>query len=439
MSNHSLSGGSAKPIPAPPHNRAKRPVDPEGKMPAVSSVFMGNESLLVQCAESWLSRGGTIAKVITRNGDIKKWAADKGIPTLTPDTDIASGLADTPYDWLFSVANLDLIPDPVLATAKRGAINFHDGPLPRYAGLNAPVWALLAGETEFGITWHTITPGIDKGDIITQEMFAIAQGDTALTLNTKCYEAAIRGFGRVIDGIMADKLPLTAQDMTARSYFSRDKRPAAAARLDFTLPAETLAAMVRALDHGTYWNPLSLAKIEAAGRVYMVTEAVVEQGHDAAAPGTVLDIRADQIVVATGEDALVLKAMRHSDGRPVEVVTFAQVGDVLPSPDTGDIAALNDLGQKLAPADSFWRARLADMQPARLALADDKPSGEILSQQIPVPEGLSGDTLLAALAGFASRLAESDSCTLAFQSPDIAALTPAGYANTWVPLTLKAG
>ncbi|HGG05707.1 MAG TPA: LLM class flavin-dependent oxidoreductase, partial [Aliiroseovarius sp.] len=90
-------------------------------------------------------------------------------------------------------------------------------------------------------------------------------------------------------------------------------------------------------------------------------------------------------------------------------------------------------------ADSFWRARLADMQPARLALADDKPSGEILSQQIPVPEGLSGDTLLAALAGFASRLAESDSCTLAFQSPDIAALTPAGYANTWVPLTLKAG
>ncbi len=31
-----------------------------------------------------------------------------------------------------------------------GAINFHDGPLPRYAGLNTPAWAIINGEAEHG-------------------------------------------------------------------------------------------------------------------------------------------------------------------------------------------------------------------------------------------------------------------------------------------------
>lgn len=42
------------------------------------------------------------------------------------------------YDWLLSVANLSIIPQPLLDGARRGAVNFHDGPLPRHAGLNAP-------------------------------------------------------------------------------------------------------------------------------------------------------------------------------------------------------------------------------------------------------------------------------------------------------------
>ena len=74
--------------------------------------------------------------------------------------------SDVAFDWLFSIANLEMIPESVLARAKAGAVNFHDGPLPRYAGLNAPVWAILAGETAHGITWHMIEGGIDEGDVL---------------------------------------------------------------------------------------------------------------------------------------------------------------------------------------------------------------------------------------------------------------------------------
>ena len=49
-----------------------------------------------------------------------------------------------------------------LELARQGAVNFHDGPLPAYAGLNAPVWAILNREATHGITWHLIEGGIEE-------------------------------------------------------------------------------------------------------------------------------------------------------------------------------------------------------------------------------------------------------------------------------------
>lgn len=44
--------------------------------------------------------------------------------------------------------------------------NFHSGLLPDYGGLLTPPRAILNGETEYGITAHEISVGIDKGAII---------------------------------------------------------------------------------------------------------------------------------------------------------------------------------------------------------------------------------------------------------------------------------
>ncbi|MGO4841921.1 formyltransferase family protein, partial [Rhizobiaceae sp. 2RAB30] len=94
-------------------------------------------------------------------------------------------LAGIDYDWLFSAANLRMIPDAVWRKARSGAANFHDGPLPRYAGLNAPAWAILEGETSHGVTWHALASGVDEGGIYVKQSFDIAPDETALMLNTK--------------------------------------------------------------------------------------------------------------------------------------------------------------------------------------------------------------------------------------------------------------
>jgi methionyl-tRNA formyltransferase len=77
-----------------------------------------------------------------------------------------------------------------------------------------------------------------------------------------------------------------------------------------------VARMVRALDHSGYRNPLSLPKIDAAGRVLAVTMAEVEPGQ-AAAPGTVLEATPAGLVVACATGAVRLAGLRAMDGSAI--------------------------------------------------------------------------------------------------------------------------
>jgi len=73
-----------------------------------------------------------------------------------------------------------------------------------------------------------------------------------------------------MDKLAMPEPALSAQDLSQRSYFAKNARPDAAGRLDFTKPARAITTLVRALDHGDYWNPLTCPKIESGGRVWLV-------------------------------------------------------------------------------------------------------------------------------------------------------------------------
>jgi glucose/arabinose dehydrogenase len=47
-------------------------------------------------------------------------------------TDLTVTLEGIEFDWLFSIAKLRMLPDAVLKKASKGAVNFHDGPLPQH-------------------------------------------------------------------------------------------------------------------------------------------------------------------------------------------------------------------------------------------------------------------------------------------------------------------
>src|SRR3954451_4012814 len=102
-----------------------------------------------------------------------------------------------------------------MTTRYPGAANFHDIPEPRYAGFNAPVWALLAGETQHDVTWHAIIDRIDEGDIYVQSTFD--EDETTLILNTKCFEAGIATFAELIEQIEVGAAQRRAQALGDRN------------------------------------------------------------------------------------------------------------------------------------------------------------------------------------------------------------------------------
>ena len=211
-----------------------------------SVYVMGEESLLMQCIEILVGRGHEVRGIISQSAAIRGWAAEKGLPILAPGKELAATLAAAPpFDYFLSITNLRIIPDEILALPQRGAINFHDGPLPKYAGLYATTWALLHQAAQHGVTWHEMGSGIDKGHILVQHLFDIAPGETAFTLNVKAYEAGIASFTELVAGIENNSLQPRAQNLAEQTYFGKYDRPPAAATLDWSQSAEKLVALVK--------------------------------------------------------------------------------------------------------------------------------------------------------------------------------------------------
>ena len=137
-----------------------------GHAEALRCVLVGEHTLLVECATVLLERGHRVLGIVSPRARLRGWAAERGLPAADLGPDLAAWLAGMSFDYLFSVANLRMLPAEVLAAPRRLPINFHDAPLPRHAGVHATSWAILNGDTRHGVTWHVMTDRADAGPVL---------------------------------------------------------------------------------------------------------------------------------------------------------------------------------------------------------------------------------------------------------------------------------
>ena len=288
-----------------------------------SCFVIGTESHVIRCAEILLQRGHQIYGIISSETRIRDWAKEKGIPPIEPGPDLTSVLSRQPFDYLFSIVYPHIIPSEILALPRKAAINFHDGPLPRYAGMNATSWALINREATHGVTWHVMSAGVDEGDILKQHSVDIVEDDTALTLNAKCYEAAIDAFAELADELANGSVEIRKQNLAERTYFAKYRRPPAACTLSWSQTADEIAALVRALDFGPYTNPLGLPKLVMGGEVFIVPEIKALGASSRSVSGTISAIDHDSLRVVTANNEVALHRLLTINGQPLSVADFA--------------------------------------------------------------------------------------------------------------------
>lgn len=418
---------------------------------SIRCYVMGNESLLVQCSDVLLERGHRILGVVTSDELIRQWAQDRELRVLRPGRDLAERLGDTPFDWFFSIANLSILPASVLAMPTRGTINFHDGPLPRYAGLHATSWAILHGERTHGVTWHLVEGGVDEGDIVEQRLFELGERETALTLNTRCYELGIESFTTLLEDLERGELNRRAQDLSQRTYFGRFDRPEAASSIDWGQPAHRIVALVRALDYGPYPNPIGVPKVVLDRDALLLPE--VERGADSVSepPGTVIAIDDDGLEVATRTGSLRFPRVLNPDGEQLAPEVAHHLG-VRPGAmlRTSTRARLGEVDREMAAHEAFWTRRLRTLQPAHLPQVDPLTRRELerflplrtearVVSTLAIAATADLAALLAAVGVWLARTSGMDELDIGYRHPGIAK-SVAGcevlYADR-VPLRLR--
>ena len=405
-------------------------------------LLIGDGSLLIQCGSLLLGRGHPIACVVTASPAVRDWADKNWIEVVEPGQGLAGRLAGKRYDWLFSIANLSLIPSTVWQAATCGAANFHDGPLPRHAGLNAPAWALLEGEARYGVTWHALTEAVDEGDIYVQTAFDIDDEETVLTLNTKCFEAGIASFTELVSRIESGCIQGQPQDLGERTYHARHDRPDAAATLDFAATTVDVDRIVRALSFGQgYANPLGLPKVRTRRGVYFVLalEKADAVAHDP--PGTVSASDRDGAVVATTDGAVRITSLVDGAGAPVDPAMALPAGESVVPLSDAEHAALRDFAVAAAKHEAWFARRLkmghvpeicGSAPPSHAAIPD------VRSLPLPFLSEWDEARAIAAIAGYFIRSGATPPIRLAYVNDTCAADSRnlAGFVSPALPLVL---
>ncbi|HEY2737932.1 MAG TPA: formyltransferase family protein, partial [Thermoanaerobaculia bacterium] len=364
-------------------------------MSRLGVLVVGDAVVTLRCAEILAARGHAVCGMVTGDGRVAGWAAGQGVachfaPQEAPLTraDVLALTGGDPFDLLLSIHNLRILREDVLSLPGRMAVNYHDALLPRYAGLHATTWAILAGERSHGITWHRMTEAVDAGEILLQRRFAIEPEDTAWTLNVRCAEAAVASFPELLALLAVGSAPAQPQNAADRTWFPGWRKPAPGCAVPWNAPAETVSAFVRALDFGIADNPLGLPKLLAPGGPVLLHGVEVLEQRSGSPPGTVVAAGPAGIEIATAtRNVLIPPVAAHFELIP---------GVRLPAeaPAAAELAARE---RSLRRQEGYWAAVLSDLAPLAPPGFTGAAGGETAEIVCAVPEEQEDERLAAVL------------------------------------------
>jgi non-ribosomal peptide synthetase component F/methionyl-tRNA formyltransferase len=347
-----------------------------------SCCLIGEKSLLILCAEELLRRGHEIRGVASVNGDIREWSAGRDIPVVRSTNDeLIKLLSGADCDYLFSIANYRVLPDNTLRLPKRGAINFHDGPLPGYAGMHVTTWAIINGERDHGVSWHWMVKEIDGGGVLKERRFPVWPDETATSLNTKCFEAGFDAFRGLLAELEQGTAATRAQsEPVPGGYYALRKRPERMATLDWSRPAEELHALFRALDFGRYENPIGCPKLIWGDQILVPGQfAVIEQASTKPAGTLNKGSRSCTINIHTSTKLVEVASLRTLDGKPIEDSNLPALRYLEGSAPRELDAVL----ERYCVHEKFWAERLIARDVVRLPyLPADTPRDQVPQERI---------------------------------------------------------
>lgn len=235
---------------------------------------------------------------------IKKVALENNIKVVQPEkvrNEFDSVLELNP-DIIITCAYGQIIPTEILDYPKFGCINVHASLLPRYRG-GAPIHrAILNGDKETGITIMYMAPGMDDGDIISQEKVEIRDDETVGELHDVLSNLGADLLLRTLPSIFNGTNERIKQDESKVTFAKVIKKEDEV--IDFDDTSVNIYNKIRGL------NPFPGAYAILDNKRLKIYKSRIENRNKEANPGTIIDILKDGIVVKTKDGSIVIEELK---------------------------------------------------------------------------------------------------------------------------------
>ena len=212
-----------------------------------------------------------------------------------------------------------ILPIGVLTTPTYGCLNIHASLLPRWRGA-APIHrALLAGDSETGITIMQMDKGLDTGDMIYKVSAHIESDDTAASLHDKMAELGATAIITVLKDFPHYQAQAVPQDDSQANY--AEKLVKTEGEIDWTQSATEIERQIRGL---TPWPGTYTFLVGQRVKILASLPVNASQLTDKPA-GTVISVGRKAILVACGKESnhdqqattLAITQLQFSGGKPM--------------------------------------------------------------------------------------------------------------------------
>jgi methionyl-tRNA formyltransferase len=296
-------------------------------------ALVAEESAGVQVLRELAARGAAVelAAVLGSSAPrgygrpvVREAAASLGVDVwdaeLVRTPGLARRLVEGGIDVLLNVHSLFVLHPAVVTAPSIGSFNLHPGPLPQYAGLNVPSWAVYNGEVSHAVTLHWMDDGIDTGDVVATASFDLTPSDTGLSVTAKCVRHGLPLIRALVDCAL-DRTGITRQqqDLSRRRYYKAG--PPHGGRLEWTRPAVEITRFVRASDYRPFPSPWPHPEGTICGLNVGISAAKMTGVSSRETPGTVRALTDEGAEIATADEAVRVEQV-WVDGRyrkPIDI------------------------------------------------------------------------------------------------------------------------
>jgi methionyl-tRNA formyltransferase len=309
---------------------------------ALRIVFFGTPRFAVPTLAGLLASHHPVVAVVTQpdrprgrgqrvvEGPVKALARSHSLPVLQPERlktpEFVQALVDCAPDLGVVAAYGKILPEEVLDVPRLGLINVHASLLPRWRGAAPVERAVVAGDTQTGVTIMRVVRALDAGGMFASIARPIGADETAEQVEDDLSRLGADLLLQVVDTLASGRAVQTPQDESQVTYAPRLSKEEGL--IDWTQPAVAVHNKVRGLQP---W-PHAYSYLHGARFIFLRTTV----GADTVPrePGTVVEASGDALRIAAGSGAVRVLQIQPEGRRPMAAREFLA-------------------GHRLAPGDRF--------------------------------------------------------------------------------------